>query len=308
VLDLLAAQAAISLENARLYADLQRSEAFLADGQSISHTGSWSWDPRTGKLLWSDEHYRIFGLNPDSGKTPTIAGAFRMVHPEDRTALRSMVQSSIRSHGAFACEFRLIRSDGMRHLNIVGRPSMDSFGKLKSYVGTTIDLSEYRRAQEALQSAQSDLAHASRLAAIGELTGLIAHEVRQPLTAIAARAGACGAWLAHDPPDIGRAASAASRIAGYAHRASGVIESIRQMTRKSAPARVPLDVNDAIRDTVTLLSGEIRRQRVVLKVDLAWPFAGRSSKRMEARCGRRLIIPSAASFGSRCLRHLLSRT
>jgi predicted ATPase/signal transduction histidine kinase len=268
VLDLLAAQAAISLENARLYADLQRSEAFLAEGQSISHTGSWSWDARTGKLLWSDEHYRIFGVNPDSGKAPTVAGAFRMVHPEDRTALRSRVQSSIRSHNAFACEFRLIRSDGVRHLDIVGRPSMDSFGKLTSYVGTTIDLSEYRRAQEALQSAQSDLAHASRLTAIGELTGLIAHEVRQPLTAIAARAGACGAWLAHDPPDIGQAAAAASRIAGYAHRASGVIESIRQMTRKSAPTRVPLDVNDAIRDTVTLLNSEIRRQRVVLKVDL----------------------------------------
>jgi predicted ATPase/signal transduction histidine kinase len=269
VLDLLAAQAAISLENARLYADLQRSEAFLAEGQSICHTGSWSWDARTGKLLWSDEHYRIFGVDPDSGKAPTVAGAFRMVHPEDRTALRSTVQTSIRSHDAFACEFRLIRSDGMRHLNVVGRPSMDNFGKLKSYVGTTIDLSEYRRAQEALQSAQSDLAHASRLTVIGELTSLIAHEVRQPLTAIAARAGACGAWLAHDPPDVGKAAAAASRIAGYAQRASGVIESIRQMTRKSAPTRVPLDVNDAIRDTVTLLSSEIRRQRVVLKVDLA---------------------------------------
>ncbi|WP_035664315.1 AAA family ATPase [Bradyrhizobium sp. Ec3.3] len=269
VLDLLAAQVAISLENARLYADLRRSEAFLAEGQSISHTGSWSWDSQTGKLLWSDEHYRIFGVDPDTGKAPTIGRVFRMVHPEDRTALRRKVQSAIRNGDAFTCEYRLIRSDGVRHLNVVGRPSMDSFGKLKSYVGTTIDLTDYRRAQEALQSAQSDLAHASRLTAIGELTSLIAHEVRQPLTAIAARAGACGSWLAHAPPDIGKATAAAAQIAGYAHRASGVMESIRQMTRKSTPTRVPLDVNDAIRDTVALLSSEIRRQRVVLKVDLA---------------------------------------
>jgi predicted ATPase/signal transduction histidine kinase len=269
VLDLLAAQAAISIENARLYADLQRSEAFLAEGQSISHTGSWSWDARSGKLLWSDEHYRIFGMEPCFGKAPSITRAFRMVHPEDRTALRGTVQSSIRNHDIFDCEFRLARLDGVRHLHVVGRPTLDGSSRLKSYVGTTIDMSDYRRAQEALQAAQSDLAHASRLTAFGELTSLIAHEVSQPVTAIAARAGACGAWLAHDPPEVGKAAAAAARIAGYAHRASGVIESIRQMTRKSAPTRAPLDVNEAIRDTVKLLSGEIRRQRVVLKVDLA---------------------------------------
>jgi C4-dicarboxylate-specific signal transduction histidine kinase len=269
VLDLLAAQAAISLENARLYADLQRSEAFLAEGQTISHTGSWSWDAHTGRLVWSNEHYRIFGVDPDSGKAPTVARAFRMVHPEDRTALRRTVQSSVRNRAAFTCEYRLIRSDGVRHLHVVGRPSMEGFGRLRSYVGTTIDLTDYRRAQEALQAAQSDLARASRLTAIGELTSLIAHEVRQPLTAIAARAGACRSWLAHHSPDIGKATAAVARIEEYAHHANGVMESIRQMTRKSAPTRTPLGVNDVIRETVTLLSSEIRRQRVVLKVDLA---------------------------------------
>jgi predicted ATPase/signal transduction histidine kinase len=263
VLDILAAQAAISLENARLYADLQRSEAFLAEGQSISHIGSWNWDAHTGKLVWSDEHYRIFGMDPNGGKAPTVARAFHMVHPEDRAALRRTVLSSIRNDAAFACDYRLIRSDGARHLHIVGRPSMDG------YVGTTVDLSDYRRAQEALQAAQSDLARASRLTAIGELTSLIAHEVRQPLTAIAARAAACRSWLAHHPAAVGEATAAVKQIEGYAHRASGVMESIRQMTSKSAPTRMPFDINDAIRETVTLLGSEIRRQSVVLKVDLA---------------------------------------
>lgn len=156
----------------------------------------------------------------------------------------------------------------MRHLHVVGRPSTERFGGFKSYIGTTVDLSDYRRAQEALQAAQSDLAHASRLTAVGELTSLIAHEVRQPLTAIAARAGACRSWLAHDPPDISAAAAAVAVVVEYAHRANGVIESIRQMTRKSVPAQTPLDVNEAIRESVTLLQSEIRRQRVVLKVEL----------------------------------------
>jgi predicted ATPase/signal transduction histidine kinase len=275
VLDILAAQAAISLENARLYADLQRSEAFLAEGQSISHTGSWSWDAHAGKLVWSDEHYRIFGMDPDSGKAPTVARAFRMVHPEDRTALRRTVQSQVRDRAAFTCDCRLIRSDGVRHLQVVGRPSTDG------YVGTTVDLSDYRRAQEALQAVQSDLARASRLTAIGELTSLIAHEVRQPLTAIAARAGACRSWLAHDPPAIGEANAAVTQIGGYAHRANGVMESIRQMTRKSAPTQAPLDINEAIRETVTLLGSEIRRQRVVLKLDLAVGLPSVSGDRVQ---------------------------
>src|SRR5262249_48270881 len=243
-------------------------EAFLAEGQSISHTGSWSWDAHTRKLIWSAEHHRIFGAAPGNGKAPTVARAFRMVHREDRHVLRRTVQTSIRNRTAFTFEYRLYRSDGVRHLHVVGRPFLDASGELQGYVGTTVDLSDYRYAQEALQAAQSDLAHASRLTAIGELTSLIAHEVRQPLTAIAARADACGSWLAHEPPDIGEAAAGAARIAEYAHRASGVMERMRPMTRKSAPTRTPLDVNDAIKETVTLLGSEIRRRRVVLKVDL----------------------------------------
>jgi predicted ATPase/signal transduction histidine kinase/GAF domain-containing protein len=268
VLDILAAQAAISLENARLYAELQRSEAFLAEGQSISHTGSWSWDAQTGKLLWSDEHYRIFGMDPHN-TTPTVAGALRVIHPDDRKALRRVVVPSIRKRAAFNCEYRLARPDGARHLLVVGHPSLDSFGRLKSYTGATIDISDYRRAQEALQAAQSDLAHASRLAAIGELSSLIAHEVRQPLTAITSRAGACRAWLAHTPPKIDEAVEAAARAAEYAHRANDVIESILRMTRRSPSTRTLFDINDTIRETVTMLNSEIRRRRVAIKVDLS---------------------------------------
>jgi len=269
VLDLLAAQAAISLENARLYTDLKRSEAFLAEGQRMSHSGSWSWNAQSGKLLWSHEHYRIFGLDPKIGNAPTVRAALRMVHAEDRNGFRRTVQSSVRDSTAFTYEYRIVRPDGVRHLLVVARPETDVEGHVKSFVGTTIDVTDYKRTQEALQAAQSDLARASRLAVIGELTSLIAHDVRQPLTAIAADAGACQSWLTRAHPNIGEATAAAARITRAAHSASGVIQSIRNLTRKSNSTFVPVDINNAIAETVTLLSSEIRRQRIVLDVDLA---------------------------------------
>lgn len=269
VLDLLAAQAAISLENARLYAELRRGESFLAEGQRMSQSGSWSWDAETGRLLWSREHYRIFGMDPEGGKAPTVAGALRAVHPEDRVGLRRALLSAVRKRAEFAAECRLIRPDGARHLRLVGRPELDKSGDIEGYVGTTIDMSDSRRAQEALQAAESELARASRLAAIGELTSLIVHEVRQPLTAIAADAGACRSWLARDPPDLGEATASTARIAEEARRANSVMESIRRMTSKSTPDRAPVDVNEVITETVALLGGEFRRRSVVARADLA---------------------------------------
>lgn len=157
----------------------------------------------------------------------------------------------------------------MRHLQIVGRPSFDGTGRLLDYVGATIDLTDYRRAQDALEASQADLARASRLTAVGELTGLIAHEVRQPLQAIAARAGAWRHWLLRSPPNVDRATAAAEQIAAYADRATAVIESINQLIRNASPTRSLLDINDAVKETVTLLGSEIRRQHVVLRLDFA---------------------------------------
>src|SRR6202012_4701301 len=120
VLELLASQAAISLENAVLYGDLQQenanrrraekelrhSETFLAEGQRISHTGSWGWNISTGKLVWSEEHCRIFGWDPKM-VTPTFQLFLDRVHPEDRAMVQKIFDSAIRGRAGFSFEFRI---------------------------------------------------------------------------------------------------------------------------------------------------------------------------------------------------------
>ena len=96
---MLASQAAISLENASLYSDLQRSEAFLAQGQSISHTGSFGWNVSSGEIYWSEETYTIFEY--DRAVKPTLEFVFQRIHPDDRDLVRQTLDRAIRAKDRF---------------------------------------------------------------------------------------------------------------------------------------------------------------------------------------------------------------
>ena len=263
VLEFLAAQAAISLENAYLYSDLGRSEAFLAEGQRISRTGSWSWRLATGEVHWSEEHYRLLAIDPADAPAPTVALFLSRVHPEERQSLEELLYAHVRRASSFATDFRVLLPDGtVRFLHGTGRPKLSDAGEPVEYIGTTVDVTDRKRVEDALRDAQADLMRAGRLASIGELTTSIAHEINQPLAAIIANGTTCINWLSHDTPSIGPARAAAERVIGNATRAGEIIQSIRAMARKSEPERVALDLNDAIREIMALLSSELRRRSV----------------------------------------------
>ena len=131
------------------------------------------------------------------------------------------------------------------------------------------EMGERQRAQEALQKAQAELAHVSRLMTLGELTASIAHEVNQPLAAVVTNAQACLRWLALETPRPDEARAAVERIVRDSNRASDVIQRIRALAKKTEPEMVALDINDVIRDAISLEQREMLSQRVSLRTELA---------------------------------------
>jgi PAS domain S-box-containing protein len=293
VLELLASQAAISLENARLYADLERenlerkraqdelrrSEGLMAEGQRISRTGSWDWNIKTGKLVWSAEQRRIFGLLSDAGEV-TFDDFARMIHPGDRSSVLQTIDDAIRTRDSFDQKFRIVLPNGgVTYVQGSGRPVVQESGEVDEYIGVIMDITEQKRAEEELRRSeanlrkvQGELAHVTRVTTMGELAASIAHEVNQPVAGVVLNGNACLRWLARvkeDSVHLAEAREALQRIIRDGNRAGEVIARIRTLFKKSETAKGPLDLNEAIREVIVLARSEMDKKRITRKLQLA---------------------------------------
>jgi len=157
VLKLLSVQAAISLENALLYSDLQRSEAYLTEAQRLTHTGTGAFFPSTGRSYWSSELYRIFGFDP-SRDSASRSALLERVHPEDRAHLDSTALEAIDEKADFDTSYRVLLPDGtMKHVRTVGYPVFDQSGELVEMFGTTMDITEQYRNRATLEKAFEEI-------------------------------------------------------------------------------------------------------------------------------------------------------
>jgi PAS domain S-box-containing protein len=155
VLDLLASQAAISLENASLYSDLQRSEAFLTRGQSISRTGSFGWSVVSGEIYWSEETYNIF--EHDRAAKPTLESALQRIHPDDRDLLQQTLNRAADEKTNFDIAYRLLMLDGsVKHLHVSARALETSSGNLE-FVGAVTDVTAAKQAEEKIRQSEREL-------------------------------------------------------------------------------------------------------------------------------------------------------
>ena len=129
---------------------LRQSQAYLAEAQRLTHTGSWAFDSATGKVIyWSDEAFRIFGLDPGRGSLPDREELLRLVHPEDREGISESIAGALRGKTDFASDCRVVLPDGMvRHLHGMGHPVLDKAGDLTEYAGTVVDVTERKRVEE----------------------------------------------------------------------------------------------------------------------------------------------------------------
>ncbi|HXQ36625.1 MAG TPA: PAS domain-containing protein, partial [Anaerolineales bacterium] len=145
--------------------ELGRHEAYLAEAQRLSHTGSFGWKPGTGEIIWSDETYRIFEY--DRAVTPTIDLVIQRVHPDDRAGVQSVVERASRGASDLADAYRLLLPDGrVKHVRALAHATRDECGNLE-YVGAVTDVTEQRRAEESLRESESYLAEAQKLSHTG---------------------------------------------------------------------------------------------------------------------------------------------
>jgi PAS domain S-box-containing protein len=402
IIDQVTNLAGIAIQRKLALEKLQRGEAYLAQSQKLTHTGTWAWDPGTQTALYcSEEMFRIFGLDPRAS-LPTRDNFLQQIHPEHRDRVANRWKKSLRKKVDTSDEFRVLMPDGtVRHINSSGHPVLDEDGECIEFVGTAVDVTERKRAElerqllaslveqasdfmaiadleggtpiylnkaglkmvgfdgleeartrrglhymfpedrpfvntvlwpsvlkqgswsgemrlrhfktgepipilysafriddretgqpvnvgnacsditerkraaeklraseQRLLDAQMELARVTRLTTLGELTASIAHEVNQPLAAAVANAEACLRWLDRATPDLAAARRSVEWVIDDGNRASEVIRRVRALAKKSDTEKVPLDVNDVIRETIRLMQREVFSHQVSLRVEL----------------------------------------
>src|SRR5438445_3547574 len=143
----------------------QRSEAYLAEGQRLSNTGSFGWKPSTGEIIWSEETFRIFQY--DRTTIPTVELVLQRVHPEDMVLVKQTIERASQEGKDFDFEHRLLMPDGsVKHIHVVARAERDESGELE-FIGAVMDVSDRKLAEEALRRSESYLAEAQRLTYTG---------------------------------------------------------------------------------------------------------------------------------------------
>jgi PAS domain S-box-containing protein len=249
---------------------LKRSEAYLAEAQRLSHTGTVAFTA-AGPLYWSEESYRIWGLDPLQG-LPDGQTLMQRIHPDDRERVNVETEEALRHERDFALEFRIMLPDGtVKYIQSTGRPLFSADGNLVEMVATHVDVTERKRAQEEnerLRQLESDLAHVNRISIMGELAASLAHDILHPIATARNNARAGVRFLEMSPPNLDEVKEALNCIVRGADRAKDIVGRVRDHIKKAPPRREPFDLNEAIREVIATVRSAIDQNRVSVRARL----------------------------------------
>jgi PAS domain S-box-containing protein len=240
-----------------------RERARLLD---LTHDTIFSRNMNDTITYWNLGAEKLYGWRADEAIGKNSHQLMRTIFPEPLDSINAELARTGRWEG----ELVHTRRDGTL-VKVASRWSLqnDDRNRLTGTLETNNDITERSQAQEALQVAQAELAHVSRLTTLGELMASIAHEVNQPLAGIVTNGEACLRWLNFDPPELGEVRSGLESIISDGVRASEVIWGLRALTKKTQSQRVALDINELVEEVAKLLQRELLNNRVTLQLDLS---------------------------------------
>jgi PAS domain S-box-containing protein len=194
-----------------------------------------------------------------------------MVHPDEVDGHLEAWARSVETGNSFAFESRLRGADGeYRWFLHRAEPMRDRSGKIVKWYGTNLDIDDRKRAEQDLHSAHAELAHAMRVAALGEMAASIVHEVNQPITAIVISGGACLTWLDEDPPDFDKVRASVEQMVEAGNRTGEVVQRLRVLAKKGDRQKELLDINDVIEESLLMVERELTNHGVTVLTELAY--------------------------------------
>ena len=270
VLKLLASEAAISLENGRLFADVREREARVRRLFNANIIGIFTWN-LDGQILDANEAFRrIIGRTDDDLISRLSWKDFMPAKGDEDNQHR--LKEVLATNTASPFEMECVKQDGSR-VPVLVRSALFE-GTPTEGVSFVLDLTELKRAERAAQeSAQRyrdveiRLSDANRVASIGQLSASIAHELNQPLSGIITNATTCLSMLAADPPNLGGVRAITQRTLRDGNRASEVVQRLRAMFARKQPEKEPVDLNETAREVLVLSSNELQVRQVILRTD-----------------------------------------
>ena len=267
VLKLLASQAAISIENARLYRDLAEREARIRRLVDANIIGIFFWDFEGLILDANDAFLRMVGRDREELVLRRVRWMDLTTTDEVARDERQSVPGLRMSGGLQPFETELYRKDGSRVPALIGLAALEK----GSYQGVAfvLDLTERKRAADAMRALQMELAHANCLATLGQLVASIAHEVNQPIGAVRNNAHAALRFLAQEPPDLAEVTEALECMVNETYRVGEIIDGLHDQVRKAPPRQEQVDLNDAVAEVIAIIRGELSKHRVSVQILLA---------------------------------------